>query len=644
MAFVVIQHLDPTQKGMMPELLQRAIKEKAGVVLVQDLATAQFDSMPRSAVEAGLADIIGPVDELPGKLIAYGRHIPQLTKSEQPLDEKIQSALDKIVILLRTRTGHDFTLYRRSTLHRRVERRMGIHQLTKIEIYIHYVQENPHELGIPFKELLIGVTTFFRDPAAWQQLAKLALPAQLAARPAGGVVRAWVAGCSTGEEAYTLAMGVTMRGIKLGIDAEARAVDLTIEALTEPKELSGMVLIMFTDTVAPVETQSPGARGKASGSNAARREMEQALQRALKEVQAGREEMQTSHEELKSMNEELQSTNEELQIVNAELQTKLDELSAANNDMKNLINSTDIATVFLHNELRVRRFTLQAKTIIKFTPSDVGRPITDLASDLLYPDLVTDAHEVLRTLVFCERTIATHDRSLVHGARHALPHDGQPDQRRGHHLLGHHLRQKSGEHPAREKQRSHHPLGEEGPRVASRRPAFAPQNDTQNGRRRRKTQVIKKPVTHPESAGALRLRAEQRLHRKPAKVSLSAAHADTHRLLQELQIHQIELELQNEHLKQAKDEVGASLEKFADLYDFSPSDYFTLAADGTIQLVNLTGATLLGIERLGCWAGPLVISWPSIVASPLRYSPRRTLRTRPGTRRNLIYWAPARRP
>jgi two-component system CheB/CheR fusion protein len=158
--------------------------------------------------------------------------------------------------------------------------------------------------------------------------------------------------------------------------------------------------------------------------------MEMALQRAREEVQAGREEMQTSQEELKSMNEELQSTNEELQstneelttskeemqslneelqIVNAELQTKLDELSGANNDMKNLLNSTDIATVFLDNELRVRRFTLQAKTIIKFIPSDVGRPITDLASDLLYPDLVTDAHEVLRTLVFCERTIATHD-------------------------------------------------------------------------------------------------------------------------------------------------------------------------------------------------------------------------------------------
>jgi two-component system CheB/CheR fusion protein len=163
---------------------------------------------------------------------------------------------------------------------------------------------------------------------------------------------------------------------------------------------------------------------------ARQKELERDLQRAREEVEAGREEMQTSQEELKSMNEELQSTNEELQstneelttskeemqslneelqTVNAELQAKLDELSAANNDMKNLLNSTEIATVFLDNSLRVRRFTLQAQTIIKFIPSDVGRPITDLASDLLYPTLVADARQVLRTLVFSERSISSQD-------------------------------------------------------------------------------------------------------------------------------------------------------------------------------------------------------------------------------------------
>lgn len=770
MAFVIVQHLDPTQKGMMPELLQRAtpmkvsqvkdrtrvepncvyvippnsdmsllrgilhllapvearglrlpidfffrsladdqhersigiilsgmgsdgtlglraIKEKAGVVLVQEPGTAKFDAMPRSAIEAGLADIVASAEELPAKLISYRRHLPQLAKTELHLEEKVQSALEKIVILLRAHSGHDFTLYRRSTLYRRVERRMGIHQVGKISAYVRYLQENPQELGILFKELLIGVTNFFRDKKAWEELATKALPVLIAGKPAGSTLRAWVAGCSTGEEAYSLAMTfketlkqlkstdnislqiyatdldkdaidkarqgffpenivadvsparltrffvkeeggyrvnkeirsmvifapqnlimdppftkldilscrnlliyltpelqkklfplfhyslnpggvlflgsaesiggfthlfsplvlkerifqktetelqgnpldfpsvfvptradrhqaqqsarppapslqsladqmlqtrfappavlvndqgdilyisgktgkylepaagkanwnviamaqgglrneissalqkvnrkkgtITARDIKISQGAHTRSADIMVQAIEEPKELLGMVLIVFSDSVVPVETDAVRAKGRAPLKiNARQRELQHELQHARDEVEAGREEMQTSQEELKSMNEELQSTNEELQstneelmtskeemqslneelqTVNAELQAKLDELSGANNDMKNLLNSTDIATVFLDNDLHVRRFTLQAKTIIKFIAGDVGRPITDLASDLIYPELVGDAHEVLRSLVSTERSISSKD-------------------------------------------------------------------------------------------------------------------------------------------------------------------------------------------------------------------------------------------
>jgi chemotaxis methyl-accepting protein methylase len=768
MAFVVVQHLDPTHKGMLPELLQRAtkmkvvqvtdrtrvqsnrvyvippnrdlsllhgglhllapvalrglrlpidsffrslaedqrersigvilsgmgsdgtlglkaIKEVAGLALVQDPATAKFDAMPRSAVDTGLADIVATAEELPAKLIAFRRYVPQIDKAKQPLEVKVQGALEKIVILLRAHTGNDFTLYRRSTLHRRVERRMGIHQLARIGDYVRYLQENPQELDILFKELLIGVTNFFRDEPAWKELTKNVLPALLADRPENSVLRAWVVGCSTGEEAYSLAMAfvetvkhlklhhlslqiyatdldkdaidkarqgffpkaitsevsparltrffvkeengyrvnkeirsmvvfapqnlimdppftkldflscrnlliyltpelqkkifplfhyslnargvlflgsaesignfsnlftplalkdrifqrndagqlddhlnfpavyvpgrenrstsarataaptaslqsladqllqsrfappavlvndqgdilyisgrtgkylepaagkanwnviamareglrydltsalqkihrkkgvINIRGITLGVTPSERSVDILVQSLEEPRELFGMVLIVFTDTPLVVDNLPVAGNAKASIRNPAQKELMRELQRAREEVQAGREEMQTSQEELKSMNEELQSTNEELQstneelmtskeemqslneelqTVNAELQAKLDELSGANNDMKNLLNSTDIATVFLDNDLHVRRFTLQAKTIIKFIPSDVGRPITDLASDLLYPELVTDAHEVLRTLVFSERAISTKD-------------------------------------------------------------------------------------------------------------------------------------------------------------------------------------------------------------------------------------------
>ncbi len=105
----------------------------------------------------------------------------------------------------------------------------------------------------------------------------------------------------------------------------------------------------------------------------------------------------------------MQSLNEELQTVNHQLQAKVDELSRANNDMKNLLNSTEIATLFLDSKLQVRRFTTQAAKIIKLIPGDAGRPITDIASDLLYPELTEDVQEVLRTLVFVERPVATRD-------------------------------------------------------------------------------------------------------------------------------------------------------------------------------------------------------------------------------------------
>ena len=121
------------------------------------------------------------------------------------------------------------------------------------------------------------------------------------------------------------------------------------------------------------------------------------------------EELQSTNEELTTSKEEMQSLNEELQTVNSELQVKVDELSRSNNDMKNLLNSTDIATLFLDKHLKVRRFTTQAGTIIKLIPGDVGRPITDLASDLLYPELTSDAREVLRKLGFVEKQVNARD-------------------------------------------------------------------------------------------------------------------------------------------------------------------------------------------------------------------------------------------
>jgi chemotaxis methyl-accepting protein methylase len=183
----------------------RAIKENAGIVLVQEPASAKFDGMPRSAVNSGLADFVAPVEELPGKIIAYVAHRP-LVKTDLPLEDGARSSLEKIFILLRTKTGHDFSLYKKNTLYRRIERRMGIHQIDKITTYVRYLQENPLELEFLFKELLIGVTNFFRDPSAWDKVKEEVIPALLSDRPVKHVLRAWVPGCSTGEEAYSLAI------------------------------------------------------------------------------------------------------------------------------------------------------------------------------------------------------------------------------------------------------------------------------------------------------------------------------------------------------------------------------------------------------------------------------------------------------
>ena len=660
----------------------RAIKEKAGVVFVQAPESAKFDGMPKSAIDAGLADVAAPAEELPGRIIAYLRHAPLIARPGSTLEEKTQSALEKVFILLRTQTGQDFSLYKKSTIYRRIERRMSLHQIDRIAAYVKFLQENPQETELLYKELLIGVTGFFRDPAAWEHLKKEVLPALLASRPGGRVLRAWTPGCSTGEEAYSLAIAfrealqkvkpaktvslqifatdldrdaidkaragvypanitadvsperlrrffiqeergyrvgkeiremtvfapqnvimdppftkldilvcrnvliylttelqkkliplfhyslnpggvlflgsaetigpftdlfapldakariyrrldsrpgvqpiefpssfvamtpeepapakaeppaanlqrladqiiltgyapaavltsdkgdilyisgrtgkylepaagkanwnifamareglryelggafhkalrerdpVTLKGLRVRTNGNEAAVDITVQPLAEPEGLKGMVLIVFADAVLSPEAKAPRASGRTSVRGARLEQLEQELRKAREELQNTREEMQTSQEELKSANEELQSTNEELQstneelttskeemqsmneelqTVNQELQAKVADLSRANNDMKNLLDSTDIATLFLDDSLNVRRFTSQMSKIIKLIPGDAGRPITDIASELNYPGLVDDAREVLRSLIFKETTVA----------------------------------------------------------------------------------------------------------------------------------------------------------------------------------------------------------------------------------------------
>lgn len=186
----------------------RAIKENAGLAMAQSPELAKFDSMPRSAIDAKLVDIVASAKELAERLLAYLNHSHLAIRPavEPKLQTEAHSALEQIIILLRDRTGNDFSLYKTNTINRRIERRMGLHQIEKINFYVRYLRENPQELDLLFKELLIGITNFFRDPPVWEQLRTEALPRLLAKHAAGRGIRAWVTACSTGEEAYTLAM------------------------------------------------------------------------------------------------------------------------------------------------------------------------------------------------------------------------------------------------------------------------------------------------------------------------------------------------------------------------------------------------------------------------------------------------------
>ena len=741
-----------------------AIQAAGGLTMAQQPETALFASMPEEAIAAGGVKIIATAETIPAKLLQClpwlnqqlpepepdsESHVsqPENAKSENAKSENamsknaksenatpenlaaasllpenpvqspdvrsvepVEPTLLPILQILQQQTKHDFSQYKPSTLQRRIERRMMIHHQTELTDYIQLLQQNPQEAELLFKELLIGVTGFFRDPAVWQLLVDKALPELLQSRQQQSPqqpqqLRAWVVGCSTGEEAYTLAMclieateaaalsiepaiaansvswqifasdlsadaiatarrglysqaiaetvgaarlarffkrqqqgyqinaeirdmvlfaqhnvlqappftrldfiscrnlliyfdaslqrkliplfhyalrpaGVLLLGssetvgrdshlftpidarlrlflrqdvrqqllsrssaqllqsfpplstlikdtpvtpvsqvnanpdslqhaadqlllqvyapaavvvnpdgdiiyisgrtgkylepaagkanwnfhamareglrgplstvlkkassqtsalqfpgLEIQQDGAIQRVDVTVQALAQPAALQGLLLIVFRDV--QVERQSAKRSGKAGDHKTCDDKTGDskadalALAQCLDEMQAlreearlGREELQSANEELQSTNEELQSTNEELttskeemqsmneelQTINNEMQSKLDDLALAQSDLKNLLNSIEIAILFLDQDLNVRRYTNRAAKIINLRDTDVGRPLSDLTSSLEYPELHQDAQQTLQTLVFSEKQIETSDK------------------------------------------------------------------------------------------------------------------------------------------------------------------------------------------------------------------------------------------
>jgi two-component system CheB/CheR fusion protein len=665
----------------------RAVKIETGMAMVQEAQSAKYGGMPASAEATGLADYVLPAAKMPAQLVAYGKHPYlklRLSAAEAPLFP--QEPLQQILAALRAQTGHDFTCYKLNTVRRRIERRMTVHQIKDPAEYVHYLQENPHEVDKLFAELLISVTAFFRDPQAFDVLAEKALPELLACRTEDHEFRAWVPGCASGEEAYSVAIlihecmqklkrrfdvqifgtdldshaieaaraGVYPAGIMADVsqerlqryfthegnayhigkeireslvfapqnvvkdppftkldlvvcrnlliyfDAELQHrllpifhyalrpggllflgpsesiggfsglfeaidgkwkifrrkeaaaavpllpalpagpvetplaplsppvaaadvkrsqtaaqvermllsrfapasivvdqrgtiiyihgrtgaylepsegqprhnilemarqgltrplaaamrqaaaerreviranvrmksngeqtnVNLSVIGIDWPEALRGLLLV----TIAPAAAPPPQATARGGkevetppGSAA---ELEHELEYVKVSYQTTVEELETSNEEMKSTNEELQSTNEELQstneeletskeemqslneelgTVNAELQVKVEELSRATDDMQNLLNSIRVATVFLDDRLNVNRYTEEARELFNLIPTDIGRPLSHLTSNVDYDRLTEDCQEVLRTLT--SREMEVRDRN-----------------------------------------------------------------------------------------------------------------------------------------------------------------------------------------------------------------------------------------
>jgi two-component system CheB/CheR fusion protein len=217
----------------------KAIKGEGGMVMAQDPETAKYDGMPRNAIGTGLVDLILPVERMPNALISYLKHPFLKSPGKINISEtNIQHQLQKVFALIRKATGHDFSQYKRTTVHRRIERRLAVHQISKLADYIIYMQKNPLEIDALFKDLVIGVTSFFRDQEAYEVLEGKVLPELLQGKKPGDPFRCWVVGCSTGEETYSLAVIVSevMEKLKKHLNVQIFATDIDEEAIENARK------------------------------------------------------------------------------------------------------------------------------------------------------------------------------------------------------------------------------------------------------------------------------------------------------------------------------------------------------------------------------------------------------------------------
>ena len=184
----------------------KAIKEEGGLLMVQHPDEAEYNSMPLAAIATGLADVVLPVKKLAEKLVEFTRFTPPLPAEADELTEQQLDLMRRILAHVHTRTGHDFSQYKRSTLLRRIQRRMQLYGASTLETYLETLRQNASEATALFNDILIGVTSFFRDRESWEQLSTRVIPEILSHKEKDETIRAWTIGCSTGEEAYGMAI------------------------------------------------------------------------------------------------------------------------------------------------------------------------------------------------------------------------------------------------------------------------------------------------------------------------------------------------------------------------------------------------------------------------------------------------------
>ena len=230
----------------------RAVKGEGGMAMAQNPESTEYDGMPRSAIATGLVDYVLPPAEMASHLIAYAVHA--FGKSAHPLTPplpKSEDALKKIFILLRTQTGHDFSQYKSNTIKRRIERRMAVHQIADLGGYVRFLQQTPVEVEALFRDMLIGVTSFFRDPEVFAAFETKIIPRLFAGKPAGAPIRIWCCGCSTGEEAYSIAILLREQMDKLNINYQLQifATDIDNRAIEQAR--SGLYPSSISADISP---------------------------------------------------------------------------------------------------------------------------------------------------------------------------------------------------------------------------------------------------------------------------------------------------------------------------------------------------------------------------------------------------------